>query len=196
MHKSILLHHLNQYQPESPQDLRVQTAVLEFANAHDRSWSRSLSVGHLTASAWVVDIRRRRVLMTYHRKLQKWLQLGGHIDEGDECLAEAALREVREESGLSDVTLFCENPFDMDIHEIPATLREPAHLHYDIRYIVAADSAHDLICSDESDDLRWIDEEQTPAYSRELSIVRMLGKATKLLSSDVDKKQTTTPHIS
>ena len=109
--------------------------------------------GHFTGSAWLVSTDGERVLLTLHRKLGRWLQLGGHAD-GDGDLARVALREATEESGLAGLAV--EGMiFDVDRHPIPAHGTEPAHYHYDVRYVVRATSDERYTVSDESIDLRW-----------------------------------------
>ena len=94
-------------------------------------------MGHITGSAWVVDIAGNRVLLADHAKLGRWLQPGGHSDGDPDTLA-VALREAREESGL-DVRALDDAIFDIDVHRIPARGDEPAHLHFDVRFLVQAE---------------------------------------------------------
>lgn len=119
----------------------------------DDPFKRERLAGHFTASAWLVSRDRQRVLLTHHRKLGLWLQLGGHAD-GDRDLARAALKEAEEESGLPDLTI---DPvlFDLDRHWIPNHGRVPAHWHYDVRYIVQSGDDETFVVSDESHDLSW-----------------------------------------
>lgn len=114
---------------------------------------RERLAGHFTASAWLVSADGQRVLLTHHRKLGRWLQLGGHAD-GDRDLAAVALKEAEEESGLTGLAI---DPaiFDLDRHRIPGHKDVPAHWHYDLRYVVRAGENEDFVVSDESHDLAW-----------------------------------------
>lgn len=109
--------------------------------------------GHFTGSAWLVSADAQRVLLTHHRKLGRWLQLGGHAD-GEFDLAQVALREANEESGLADLSVLAEI-FDLDCHWIPARGAEPGHWHYDVRYIVRAGADEAFRVSAESLALAW-----------------------------------------
>lgn len=109
--------------------------------------------GHFTASAWLLDRSRARVLLTHHRKLGIWVQLGGHAD-GDRDLARVALREAEEESGLVDLRVE-PSIFDLDRHWIPERKDVPGHWHYDVRYVVLAEGREDFVVSAESHALAW-----------------------------------------
>lgn len=118
-------------------------------------FDRTHTIGHFTGSAWLVSGDGARVLLTHHRKLNAWLQLGGHAD-GDTNLARVALREAEEESGLDG--LFVETEiFDIDRHRIPARPGEPEHWHYDVRHVVRATRGEAFVVGDESHALAWRD---------------------------------------
>ena len=111
--------------------------------------------GHLTGGAWLVSADGRRTLLTHHRKLGRWLQLGGHAD-GDSDMARVALKEAEEESGLSDLSVEGDI-FDLDRHWIPERKGVPGHWHYDVRHVVCATTHEAFIVGEESLDLAWKD---------------------------------------
>ncbi|MFT3668112.1 MAG: NUDIX hydrolase [Pseudoxanthomonas sp.] len=129
--------------------------------------------GHLTSGCWLVSRDGRRILMTHHRKLGRWLQLGGHAD-GDTDMARVALKEAEEESGLADLSVE-DGIFDLDRHWIPERKDVPGHWHYDVRYVVRATGSEDYAISEESLDLAW--REITPmADDTDESLGRMARK--------------------
>jgi len=127
--------------------------------------------GHLTASALVVDLSRGAALLTHHRKLGRWLQLGGHCD-GDANLARAALREAIEESGIGGLTVD-PNPLDVDVHAIPARGIEPEHWHLDTRFLVLAPPGSLEVVSNESLALRWFRSEELAPIPTDESVRRL-----------------------
>ncbi|NOT88771.1 MAG: NUDIX hydrolase [Lysobacter sp.] len=136
-----------------PQEDGVGTMFLALLDDADDPFVRARLAGHFTASAWLVDGGGERLLMTHHRKLDRWLQLGGHAD-GDRDLAAVALREAEEESGLSDLVVLPQI-FDLDRHWIPERGEVPGHWHYDVRYVVRATGSEGFAVSDESHALAW-----------------------------------------
>jgi 8-oxo-dGTP pyrophosphatase MutT (NUDIX family) len=147
-----------------------------FVSAYADCFRRELDVGHVTGSAWVLSRDRRRVLLTHHRKLDLWLQLGGHAD-GESDVRLVALREAQEESGLRSVRLAAEAVFDVDVHPIPVRATEPEHFHYDVRFLFEADDSESLTVSGESYDLAWIELERVAELSGDRSVARMVRKS-------------------
>lgn len=141
------------YRTGDRQEQQVAALFSEFAAAHADCCERTLSIGHFTGSAWLVSADGERVLLTHHRKHDRWLQLGGHAD-GDGDLQNVALREAAEESGLADLSAES-GIFDVDRHVIPARGSEPEHWHYDLRFVVRARGSEDFIVGEESHDLAW-----------------------------------------
>jgi len=169
------LRRLADYRPIDELERRYCDELSAFVRQHHTSHQRSHAEGHVTASAWIVDQDLRHALLVHHRRLQRWLQPGGHI-ENDTTVLEAALRETREETGLA-----CEPAssaiFDIDIHRIPSNAREVSHLHYDIRFLLVAGRGSTPSISDESHDLRWFSWEEIVAMRCGPSIDRMMRKS-------------------
>ncbi len=128
---------------------------MAFLRSSPAVFERSHPPGHFTGSAWLVSADGARVLLTHHRKLGRWLQLGGHAD-GDPDLARVALREAEEESGLAGLEVEG-GIFDLDRHAIPARGADPEHWHYDVRYVVRATASEAFAVSEESLELAWVD---------------------------------------
>lgn len=131
----------------------VAAAMLDFVRRSPDCFCRSCCEGHMTGSAWLLAPGRREALLLFHRKLQRWLQPGGHAD-GDVDLLRVSLREAEEESGIAGIVPLSAEIFDVDIHRIPARPGEPQPLHFDVRFLLQA-PCRDAVCSDESEQLCW-----------------------------------------
>ena len=162
-----------------PHEAEMVAATIAFAEAERECLRRECGPGHLTGSAWMVSPDRTRTLLTHHRKLDKWLQLGGHAD-GDPDLLAVALREAREESGLASVRAVSGAVFDVDRHWIPPRKTEPGHYHYDLRFLIEADPTEPLMISNESKDLAWVKVAGVTALNPEESMARMVRKTAAL----------------
>jgi 8-oxo-dGTP pyrophosphatase MutT (NUDIX family) len=149
---------LRRYQPVDETEDRHHRALMSHLVHTKAPLSRSkYRPGHVTAGLFIVDLESNRLLLHHHRRLDRWLPMGGHLESG-ESPAEAALREGGEESGLQDLQLVSEDILDVDKHVIPATEDEPEHFHFDVRY-VAQTQRPDAIAMDaaESKELAWVD---------------------------------------
>ncbi|MBD8524496.1 NUDIX hydrolase [Pseudomarimonas arenosa] len=142
-----------------PQQRADAQMFQDFLCAQSRPFDRHTQQGHFTGSVWLVSADGQRCLLTHHRKLNRWLQLGGHAD-GEADLAQVALREAEEESGLADLALESIEIFDLDRHLIPARGEMPAHWHYDVRFVVRALGEQQFVVSEESHDLAWVEVRQ------------------------------------
>ena len=197
MDRAWLLRQIDAYERCWPEEVSTARRFAGFVREQADAFERHLEVGHVTASAWVVDPTHTRTLLTHHRKLDAWLQLGGHTEGLEDVLA-AALMEAHEESGLIDlepVTLPMDQDaaaallggdsfllFDLGIHRIPARPAradrpaEPEHDHYDARFLVVATGALDYTVSDESHDLAWVGMDEVETLTTEVSMLRMREK--------------------
>jgi 8-oxo-dGTP pyrophosphatase MutT (NUDIX family) len=155
--------------------------IVDFSElTHDPlGYKREQLDGHFTASAWIVNKSRTHTLLTLHRKLGRWLQLGGHAD-GNENLIEVAMKEAEEESGLTSLELVDSTIFDLDKHIIPERPHVKEHFHFDVRYLFEADINEPLVISDESVSLAWITfDSVVDMIGYNPSILRMLEKTSK-----------------
>lgn len=172
MHRNHLLELLGRYQTTYPRETECVQRFKQFVQSHSNCFERSLTVGHITGSAWVVDPTKTNTLLTHHRKLNKWVQLGGHAD-GHSQVLEVAMQEAREESGLTALQPVFTDIFDLDIHEIPARKNEAAHLHYDVRFAIQVLNNDPFIISEESHDLAWVPINRLSEKTQEISLLRM-----------------------
>jgi 8-oxo-dGTP pyrophosphatase MutT (NUDIX family) len=176
MHRAQLQSMLAKYQMSCSEDEAILQRINEFVLKNSDCFERSLSIGHVTGSSWVVDATKSHTLLTHHRKLNMWVQLGGHAD-GDPDIYAVALREAQEESGLTSIIPLSKDIFDIDIHLIPG--KDGDHYHYDVRFIFQADRNEKLTVTHESKDLAWVPLDKLEDFSTERSVLRLREK-TKL----------------
>ncbi len=155
-------------------DEATRAAMVAFLDAHPDALLRTCAPGHLTGSAMVVDATAARVLVLLHRKLQRWLQPGGHLD-GEANLAASALREATEETGISGLRVALP-AIDLDIHRV-APPNEPAHDHLDVRYLVVAPPDATVTGNHESLGLRWVTLEELLDLAPDPNLVRLATNA-------------------
>lgn len=172
-----LLAELRRYAPLDALEEHHCRAIVDLLAAGDGAFSRaSFAPGHITAGCYIVDPAGERLLLHHHRRLGRWLQMGGHV-EGDETSLDAALREGAEESGLDDLSLVLDGVFDLDVHVIPAGKGEPDHCHYDVRYL-ARTARSDTIAFDENESsgLAWVPLDRAVALMNEEASARAIRK--------------------
>jgi 8-oxo-dGTP pyrophosphatase MutT (NUDIX family) len=179
---------LDRYTARHLDEAETVDRIRSLLDQHVHCFDRDCFPGHITASAWIVSEESHSVLLTHHRKLDRWLQLGGHTDGETDVLA-AALREAEEESGLRD---FKPIPapaepviLDVDVHWIPARGDEPAHEHHDIRFLLLV-SEQQVIRRQESEskDVKWFPGPGIERILEEESLARMARKAASWLSRE------------
>ncbi|WP_346094574.1 NUDIX hydrolase [Streptomyces olivaceiscleroticus] len=166
---------LKEWPAPAPDQEQLRLAYLDHLAAHPDGMWKPCGDGHITASALVVDPSRGRVLLTLHKKLRMWLQMGGHCEPEDATLADAALREAREESGIArGLTLLPGGPVRLDRHHTPCAW------HLDVQYAALAPEGATEAISDESLDLRWFPYDEVPDVADE-SVVRLVERTRALL---------------
>jgi 8-oxo-dGTP pyrophosphatase MutT (NUDIX family) len=176
MHRHELTALLQRYGRRDAASREIADRFLAFVDSRDDCLLRTCEPGHITASAWIWSADRRACLMTHHKKLDRWLQLGGHVD-GEPRVQFAALREAQEESGMERFELLAPRgelmPLDLDVHAIPARKDEPEHLHWDVRFLFCAAPGQDLVLSAESKALQWVPRSEIAAFVGEESVLRL-----------------------
>ncbi len=176
MHRHELTALLRRYGQRDAASLAIAERFVAFVASRDDCLLRSCAPGHITASAWIWSADRQSCLLTHHRKLDRWLQLGGHVD-GEARVHFAALREAQEESGMHRFDLLAPAaeiaPLDLDVHTIPARKDEPEHLHWDVRFLFCCAPGQELVLSSESKALRWVRRRDLADFVAEESVLRL-----------------------
>ena len=175
MHRDALLNLLNNYFPLFEEEKIAKQNILEFVKNNPECFERHLKTGHITASSFIVNSDNTKALLMHHKKLNIWVQLGGHA-EGLGDVLEVAIKEACEESGLDDIRPVSKEIFDIDIHKIPANVKEAEHLHYDIRFLLRTDKELLIQKNDEANNLCWFSKEEKDLPTKEQSILRMFQK--------------------
>ncbi len=177
-----LLRDLAAYVPSDAREAAMAERLRTFVAENVACFERSLTIGHVTGSAWIVDPAGTAAVLTHHRKLDKWLQLGGHAD-GDADIRRVAIREATEESGLARIAFASEAIYDVDVHRIPARPGEPEHDHFDVRFAFYANRDEAPIASDESHAVAWISLAEIERYTIDDSVRRLVAKTPALVGS-------------
>ena len=162
---------IEKYCPCCEQEARDKAVILAFIDSNPDAFERSNLIGHMTASAWVVNERFDRVLMAYHNIYDSWSWLGGHAD-GDEDLLAVALREVREESGVKNVRPASEDIFSLEVLTVDGHVKRgkyvSSHLHLNVTYLLIADDTDNLtVKPDENSGVKWFTPEGAVEASSE-----------------------------
>ena len=181
MHRQHLNVLLQRYRERWPEEHELVRRFETFASEHDDCLLRSCVPGHITSSAWILSPDGALALLTHHKKLERWLQLGGHVD-GESHIEQACLREAQEESGMQRFEFVPWSagglvPLDLDVHPIPARKQDPLHDHWDVRFLLRAEPGQELVISDESNRLEWVALEKLGEFTDEESVLRLHRKA-------------------
>ena len=175
-----LLSTLKAYRTAFEEEKKSLADLIVFVEQNSDCFERSNLKGHITGSAWLLSPDEQKVLLTHHKKLNRWLQPGGHSD-GDPDTRRVALREAVEESGIAQIDFVQTDIFDVDVHIIPEnkSKNEPEHKHYDVRFLLKA-ATEDFIVSAESHALKWASKNELARMEKNgeinASITRMVRK--------------------
>lgn len=181
MHRQQLLELLACYRSPFMEESAMVARTRRFIEQHVNCFDRQLMPGHVSGSAWVVNPARSHVLMMHHRKLDLWLQPGGHADN-DPDIVRVVLKECAEESGIdiANIRLVSESIFDVDVHTVHASAHDPRHEHFDIRFLVEIDDRLPVPGNDESHEIGWIALAEVAHFNNARSIYRLVRKTRRL----------------
>jgi 8-oxo-dGTP pyrophosphatase MutT (NUDIX family) len=182
-----LLATLGEYAPSDPAEAASLARILGFLQAPEDPFARENPEGHITASAVIARPDGSEFLLVHHRKLSRWLQPGGHTEASDPSAFDAALREAREETGIARFGApIGRKVFDVDVHAIPAHKRDPAHSHFDVRFLLTSSEGapeHAARAEDPDRPMRWVSLEGARTLGVDPSLTRALEKARGVLGS-------------
>ena len=169
--KEKLIAQIQNYIPANEQEETDKATLLHWLRSGEDVSTRDNLVGHLTASAWVVNPERTKVLMAYHKLYNSWAWLGGHAD-GDWDLGRVAEKEAREESGIHTLKALSPDPISLEILTVDGHEKKgkyvPCHLHLNVTYLFEAVEAQDLACKpDENTGVAWLEMEKLGEFSNE-----------------------------
>lgn len=181
MHRQRLLELLADYHTPFMEEAAMVARTRRFIEQHEECFGRALLPGHVSGSAWVLNKARSHVLMMHHRKLDMWLQPGGHADN-DPDMVRVVLNEVHEESGvpLENIHLVADEIFDVDVHTVYASAHDVRHEHYDVRLLVEIDDGVHVPGNDESHDIGWIPLAEVLHFNNARSFHRLVKKTLQL----------------
>lgn len=171
---------IEKYMPCNEQEQRDKAVILDFMAKNADAFYRENLIAHMTASAWIVNAKRDRVLMVYHKIYDSWSWTGGHAD-GDENLLAVALREAKEETGIVNVRPVTEEIYSLEVLTVDGHEKRgvyvPSHLHLNVTYLLEADERDALtVCEDENTGVQWFSLDEALRASTEPWFVERIYK--------------------
>ena len=168
------------YRPWNEQERQDQVLILDFLRKNSDAFYRTNLLAHMTASAWVVNPQRSKVLMVYHRLYDSWSWAGGHAD-GEEDLLAVALREVREETGVQRLRPVTEEIYSLEVLTVDGHEKHgryvPSHLHLNVTYLLEAEEDQPLrVCEAENSGVAWFSLADALSASTEPWLVERIYK--------------------
>ncbi|HWL13520.1 MAG TPA: NUDIX hydrolase [Ureibacillus sp.] len=162
---------LEQYKPYNAQEVKDQEVILRYMDTFDNLFTRENEFAHFTASAWLVNQDHTKVLMAYHNIYNSWSWVGGHAD-GETDLLAVALKEAKEETGLTNVAPVSEEIYSIEILGVPAHEKKgkhvATHVHLNVTYLLeASEDELTRIKPDENSDIGWFALERSIEASTE-----------------------------
>lgn len=180
---------IENYFPYNEQEAKDKERILAFIRENGNAFRRENATAHMTASSWIVNPKRDKVLMVYHKIYDSWSWTGGHAD-GDENLLNVAVREAMEETGLKKVRPVSEDIYSVEILTVDGHVKKgeyvSSHLHMNVTYLLEADEDEELtVCEDENSGVRWFElDEALKASTEPWFVERIYKKLNKKLKEE------------
>jgi len=172
---------LSEYQATGETEAADVRRMREIADAAADPWSRAQLPLHFTGSALVVHPATRRVLLRWHVKHDLWLQVGGHGDPGETDPLQIALREAREETGLTDLTPWPDAALQhAAVCYVRPSGNDPEHEHGDLRYFLATEHPDQIAPENPDSPLRWLELDEARALVGDNNLAETLNRAERL----------------
>ncbi len=183
-----LKNEIEKYVPYNEQEAKDKSVMLKYIDCFDDVLTRKNEFGHFTASSWVLNKEKTKVLMIYHNIYQSWAWTGGHSD-GDSNLLDVAIREVKEETGIQNITPIQNEIYSLENICVNGHVKRgeyvAAHVHLNVTYLLEADEGEMLrIKEDENSGVRWIDIDKAVEVSNEECMKEIYGKINEKLKAN------------
>lgn len=188
-----LINSIQNFVPYNEQEEKDKAYILKCLQSMNQIFTRENPVAHMTASGWIVNKDRTKVLMAYHKIYDSWAWLGGHAD-GEENLLLVALKEASEESGLKNVKPVIEDIFSLEVLTVDGHVKRgeyiSSHLHLNLTYLLEADEEEELVCKpDENTGVAWFElEESLKASTEEWFVKNIYSKLNEKLRLEYGEK--------
>lgn len=180
-----LFQEISSYKPYDEREKLDKEVMLEFIKNNEDVLTRENKIAHFTASAWITNKEKSKILMIYHNIYQSWAWVGGHAD-GDENLFHVVNKEIEEETGLKNLKPLKDGIFGLNIVTVDNHIKRGkvvnSHLHFDVEYVFEADEAESIrIKEDENSGINWIPINEVNSYSTEEKMKPIYSRLTEKL---------------
>ena len=179
-----LIEQISKYKQKYPKETSTIQKFVSFIEENpEKCYFRELLSGHLTSSCFILNKKLDHVLLTHHKKMDIWIQLGGHAD-GEKDLLSVAIKEAQEESGIENFNILNNQEiFDLGIRFVPQYKNIPEHYHYDVCYALQVKDTEDFVVSHESKDLKWVKVEKVKEFTKVEDVGVMASKWLNLMKN-------------
>ncbi len=179
----MLKQEIEKYIPYNEQEEKDKQLMLEYIDKFENILTRENEIAHFTASNWIVNKEKTKVLMIYHNIYQSWAWTGGHAD-GEENLLKVALKEAKEETGLENLKVLSNGIFGLQILAVDGHVKRGkyvgTHLHLDCCFLLEADEQETVkIKEDENSGVKWIPIEDAVKVTDEKRMIPIYDKLNK-----------------